>query len=59
MEKVDGLSIRPDLKIGMENDNKNQKLIREKWIQSMMKVVGEGPEEAIKEKIKRARGNNK
>jgi len=30
MGKVDGLSIRPDLKIGMENDNKNQKLIREK-----------------------------
>ena len=59
MGKVDGLSIRPDLKIGIENDNKNQKLIREKWIQSMMKVVVEGPEEAIKEKIKRARGNNK
>jgi len=30
MRKVDGLSRRPDLKIGMENDNKNQKLIREK-----------------------------
>ena len=59
MRKVDGLSRRPDLKIGMENDNKNQKLIREKWIQSMMKVVVEGPEEAIKEKIKRARGKDK
>ena len=59
MGKVDGLSIRPDLKIGMENDNKNQKLIREKWIQSMIKVVVEGPEEAIKEKIKKVRGKDK
>jgi len=29
MEKVDGLSRRPDLKIRIENNNKNQKLIRE------------------------------
>ena len=59
MRKVDGLSRRPDLKIGMENDNKNQKLIREKWIQSMIKVVVEGPEETIKEKIKKVRGKDK
>ena len=59
MRKVDGLSRRLDLKIGMENDNKNQKLIREKWIQSMIKVVVEGPEEAIKEKIKKVRGKDK
>jgi len=29
MEKIDGLSRRPDWKIGVEKDNKNQKLIRE------------------------------
>jgi len=30
IEKVDGLSRRPDLKVRVENDNKNQKLIKEK-----------------------------
>ena len=28
MEKADGLSRRPDLKVEAENDNKNQKLIK-------------------------------
>ena len=28
MRKTNGLSRRPDLKIGIENDNKNQKLIK-------------------------------
>jgi len=30
MEKVDRLSKRPDWKVGVENNNKNQNLIREK-----------------------------
>jgi len=32
MGKVDNLSRRPDLKIRMENNNENQKLIKEEWI---------------------------
>jgi len=28
MEKVDSLSRRPDLKVGVENNNENQKLIK-------------------------------
>jgi len=28
MEKADGLSNRPDWKVGVEKDNKNQKLIK-------------------------------
>ena len=35
MEKANGLSKRPDLKVGVKNDNENQKLIKksglEKW----------------------------
>ena len=47
MEKANGLSRRPDLKVGAENDNKNQKLIkRAKWKdEEVVKVV---------EKIKKA-----
>ena len=59
IEKVDGLSRRPDLKVEVENNNENQKLIKEKWIQGIMKVVVEGPEAELVEKIKRARGKNK
>ena len=59
MEKVDRLSRRPDLKVEVENNNENQKLIEEKWIQGIMKVVVEGPEEELVEKIKRARGKDK
>ena len=32
IKKADRLSRRLDWKIGMENDNKNQKLIKEEWI---------------------------
>jgi len=32
IEKADGLSRRLDWKIGTENDNENQKLIKEEWI---------------------------
>ena len=39
----------------MDNDNKNQKLIKEKQVQEIMEVVVKGPEEVIKEKIKRVR----
>jgi len=46
-------------KIGAENDNKNQKLIKEKWVSGMMEVVVEGPEIVLVEKIKNAREKNK
>ena len=32
MGKADRLSRRPDLRIGIENNNENQKLIKEEWI---------------------------
>ena len=54
--KANGLSKRPDWKMGMDNDNKNQKLIKEKQVQEIMEVVVKGPKEVIKEKIKRVRG---
>ena len=59
MEKVDRLSRRPDLKVGVENNNENQKLIKEKQIQEIIEVVVEGLEAELVEKIKRARGKNK
>jgi len=36
---ADSLSRRLDWKVGVENDNKNQKLIKEEWIRGMMEVV--------------------
>jgi len=55
MGKVNGLSRRPDLKVGIENNNENQKLIKEEWIRGMIEVVVEGLEMMLVEKIKRAR----
>jgi len=43
---------------GVENDNENQKLIKEEWIRGIMEVVVEGPETMLLEKIKKARGKN-
>jgi len=58
MGKVDRLSRGPDWKVGIENDNNNQTLIKEQWICNLAKVVIEGPEVDIVEKIKRARSKN-
>jgi len=55
MEKIDGLSRRLDWKVRVENDNENQTLIREEWIYSLVKVIIEGFEADILEKIKIAR----
>jgi len=55
MEKVNRLSKKPDWKVEIENDNKNQKLIKEEWVQGMTEVVEEGSEAELVEKIKRAR----
>ena len=57
--KADGLSRRPDWKIGIENDNNNHTLIKDCWLHSMHEVVIEGPEVDILEKIKKARSKDK
>ena len=59
MKKADELNRRLDWKIGIENDNKNQKLIKEEWIWEIIEVMVEGPEEELKEKIKRVREKDK
>ena len=58
MEKADRLSRRLDWKVGTENDNNNQILIKEQWICSLAEVVIEGPEVKIVEKIKKARSKD-
>jgi len=58
MGKADGLSRRPDWKVGIENNNNNQTLIKEQWIHSLAKVVIKGPEVDIVEKIRKARSKN-
>ena len=55
MGKADGLSRRPNWKVGVEKDNDNQVLIKDCWLYNLYEVVIEGPEVDILEKIKRAR----
>jgi len=50
MGKADGLSRRLDWKVGTENDNSNQILIKNQWICSLSEVVIEGLEVEIVEK---------
>ena len=59
MGKADGLSRRLDWKIEIEKDNENQIFIKDHWIHSLVKVVIEGPEVDIVEKIKRVRSKDK
>ena len=59
MEKMDRLSRRLDWKLGTENDNNNQTLIKKQWIHNLVKVVIEGLEIEIVKKIKKARGKDK
>ena len=54
IEKADGLSRRLDWKVGVENNNNNQILIKNNWICSLQEVVIEGPEVDILEKIKKS-----
>jgi len=58
MRKADGLSRRSDWKVGVEKDNENQVFIKDNWICSLQKVVIEGPEVELLEKIKKARSKN-
>ena len=58
MGKADRLSRRADWKVGVNKDNENQIFIKDNWIRSMYKVVVEGPEVDLLEKIKKARSKN-
>jgi len=58
MGKADGLSRRPDWKVGVEKNNDNQIFIKDNWICSLQEVVIERPEVEMLEKIKRARSKN-
>ena len=42
IKKVDGLSRRPDWKVGVDRDNENQVVIKDNWIYSLQEVVIEG-----------------
>ena len=57
--KADGLSRRLNWKVGVDKDNKNQVFIKDNWIHNMYKVVVEGLEVDLLEKIKRARSKDK
>ena len=51
MGKADGLSRRPDWKVGVDRDNKDQVVIKNNWICNLQEVVIEGLEVEILEKI--------
>ena len=59
MEKADKLSRRLNWKVGVENNNSNQILIKNQQIHSLDKVVVNESEVKIVEKIKTARSKNK
>jgi len=59
MGKADRLSRRSDWKVGVENDNDNQIIIKDNWLRRLEKVIIEGPEVDILEKIKKARSKDK
>jgi len=59
IREVDRLSRRPDWKVGVKKDNKNQTLIKEQYMCSLVEVVIKEPEIVILEKIKIAREKNK
>ncbi len=53
MGKADGLSRRPDWKVGVDRDNEDQVLIKDNWICSLGEVIIEGPKVEIVEKLKK------
>ena len=56
---MDGLSRRLDWKVGVENNNNDQTLIKEQWIHNLAEVVIEGPEVDIVKRIKKVRSKDK
>ena len=59
MGKADRLSRRSDWKVEVDRDNENQIFIKDNWVCNLQKVVIEGPEVELLEKIKKARSKNK
>jgi len=60
MRRADSLSRRIDLAKGVERDNENQVMLKEKWLEvRAMEQLVEGPEEEIVKKIKEARDKDK
>ena len=59
MGKADGLSRRPDWKVRVDKNNKNQIIIKDNWLCRIEEVIIEGPEVDIVEKIKKARNKDK
>jgi len=56
MGRADSLSRRVDWAEGVEKDNKNQVMVKEKWLEvRAMEQLIEGPDEGIIKKIKEAR----
>jgi len=58
MGKADGLSRRLDWKVGVENNNDNQIIIKDNWLCRLEEVIIEGLEVDILEKIKKARSRD-
>ena len=56
--KADKLNRRSDWKVGVENDNDNQIIIKDNWLRRLEEVIIEGPEVDILEKIKKARSRD-
>ena len=56
--KANGLSRRPDWKVGVDRDNKNQVVIKDNWIRSLQEVVIEGLEVKMLEKIMKTRSKD-
>ena len=58
MGKTDGLSKKANWKVGIDKDNENQITIKNYWIHNMYKVMVEGLEVDLLEKIKKVRSKN-
>jgi len=58
MGKADGLSRRSDWKVGVENDNDNQIIIKDNWLCRLKEVIIKGPKVDILEKIKKAKSRD-
>ena len=59
MRKADRLNKRPDWKVGVDRNNENQVVIKENWVYSLQKIIIEGPEIDMLEKIRKMRSRNK
>ena len=58
MGKVDGLSRRPDWKVGIDGDNENQVVVKDSWLCRLEEVIIKGPEEGVLKRIKKARNKD-